>query len=188
MRHLKSSLTAALGVIDQANAADPRPVPLALAEGRLAHDWVLRLQPGAGEALLLAARAHHLGRWLIARSEFPDGRAGYLRWRVALRKRQSDQVAMALNGVVDAATVARVQALVRKEGLSSDAEAQVLEDAVCLVFLETQADALAARLDDDQMINAVRKTLVKMSEAGRAMAALVPMSDGARDLLARASG
>ena len=177
----------AVEAIDVANAADPRATPLALTEGRLAHEWVLRLAPDAGWSLQLAARAHHLGRWLIARSDFPEGRAGYLRWRTALRKRQSELVGAELLAIgVDEVGVARVQALVRKEGLGADPEAQVLEDAICLVFLQTQADTLAARLDDDRMLNAVRKTLAKMSAPGKALAAEVPMSDAARTLLARA--
>ena len=52
----------------------------------------------------------------------------------------------------DEATIARVEDLVHKRGLGkvSDADVQALEDALCLVFIETQYDELAAKLDDDQ--------------------------------------
>ena len=43
--------------------------------------------------------------------------------------------------------IARVQDLVRKRGLGKDPEVQTLEDALCLVFIETQLRDLAARLD-----------------------------------------
>ena len=78
--------------IDEANAADPREhdgVPLSLAQGRKAEEWVVRLDPDASDALRLAARAHHLRRWELSRSDYPEGRAGYLRWRRAQRERHA---------------------------------------------------------------------------------------------------
>src|SRR3546814_20968650 len=54
--------------------------------------WVQRLDPTADEAQLLAARASHLRRWSIARTSYPEGRAGYLRWRRALRKQHAAEV------------------------------------------------------------------------------------------------
>src|SRR5690606_3182645 len=62
----------AVSLIDSANAEDPTFVevrgerlPLALAHGRLAAEWMARLVPDADEALLLAARAHHLRRFAV---------------------------------------------------------------------------------------------------------------------------
>ena len=41
-------------------------------------------------------------------------------------------------------TIARVQALIRREGLGSDPDTQLVEDAACLVFIETQLVTTAA--------------------------------------------
>ena len=63
--------------IDAVNANDPRThdtEPLALAQGRKAEAWVVRLDPDASVALRLAARAHHLRRWELPRSDYPEGR------------------------------------------------------------------------------------------------------------------
>ncbi|MYB88004.1 MAG: DUF4202 domain-containing protein [Acidimicrobiaceae bacterium] len=63
--------------IDAANADDPRShdsEPLALAQGRRAEEWVVRLDPEASDALRLAARAHHLRRWRCPAPTIP--RAG----------------------------------------------------------------------------------------------------------------
>ena len=49
----------------------------------------------------------------------------------------------------DDGAIARVQAIVRKQGLGRHPEVQVHEDALCLVFLETQFEALATQIDDD---------------------------------------
>jgi Domain of unknown function (DUF4202) len=85
------------------------------------------------------------------------------------------------------ADVERVQAIVRKQGLGRDPEVQVHEDALCLVFLETQFDELTADLDDDaKMVDILRKTAAKMSPAALEAAAGLPFSPGGAALLQRA--
>src|SRR3546814_2592982 len=97
--------------------------------------WVQRLDPTADEAQLLAARASHLRRWSIARTSYPEGRAGYLRWRSDLRKQHAAEVTEILTTAgYESATAERVSAIVGKVGLGSDPAVQVHEDALCLVF------------------------------------------------------
>lgn len=166
-----SNLASAIDAIDGANADDPNGwngAPLALAQGRLAHAWVMRLDPAASEALQLAARAHHLRRWVVPRSSYPEGRPGYLRWRRDQKQRHADELRRLLDGVgVHAAVSERAATIVAKVGLGSDPEVQVFEDAVCLTFIETQFDSTAERLEHDHMVDVVAKTLNKMSAAGR---------------------
>lgn len=172
---------AAAAAIDGANAGDP----LALEHGRRAAAWVARLDPGADEAQLLAARAHHLRRASVPRSSYPDGRAGYLRWRRDAKDRHAREVAEVLVAAgYDEAVVARVQSLVRKT--ATDAAAQVHEDAACLVFLETQLDGLADQLGDDHLVEVLRKTARKMSTVGLAAAGGLELSARGRSLLERA--
>jgi hypothetical protein len=55
------------------------------------------------------------------------------------------------------------------------------------VFLETQFDALASQIDDDdKMVEILRKTTAKMSEAGLAAASEVPLSPEGAALLGQA--
>lgn len=183
-------LTAAIAEIDAANAADPNLIdgrPLALVQGELATRWLNRLSPDASLALQLAVRAHHLRRWTIPREQFPDGRSGYLSWRRQLKSVHADAVAEVLAPVgVDAATVERVQQLVRKQGLGRDPETQAFEDVVCLVFLETQFEYLVERLDDEaKMLDVLRKTLPKMSPEAVALAGDASVPPRAAALLAR---
>lgn len=185
-----------MAAIDAVNAADPNRLrvggadrPKAQAEGELVSDWVRRLRPDAGEALMLAARAHHIRRWTVPRSTYPDGRAGYLRWRRDLHELHATEVAAVLQPLgYDGATIERVQHLVRKRDLASDADVQTLEDALCLVFLETQFGDLAARLDHPRLIGVLRKTAAKMSPAGIAALSDADLSPAARAALAEASG
>jgi hypothetical protein len=74
----------------------------------------------------------------------------------------------------DVDVIARVQDIVRKKGINKtpDAEVQALEDALCLVFIETQYSELAAKVaDPEKMAEIVDKTLAKMSPRGREIAA-----------------
>ena len=127
-------LVRALAAIDAANGEDPNHVvvdgverPKELAHADLMTAWVTRLDPGADDAQLLAARAHHLRRWTLPRDAYPDGRVGYLRWRARQKRRHAEEVAAILSAVgYDEATVARVQAIVAKQGLGSDPAVQTL--------------------------------------------------------------
>jgi len=183
-----------VAAIDAANADDPATIevrgerrPKELAHAELMTEWVTRLDPGATDAQLLAARAHHLRRWTLPRADHPEGRAGYLRWRTALRKQQAEEVATILADLgIDADTVARVQQIIRKEGLGTDPQVQVHEDALCLVFLETQLAATVDRLGDDRMVEVIAKTAGKMSPAGLARVGELPMRPSDAALVERA--
>jgi hypothetical protein len=131
-------------------------------------DWLARLEPNASEALRLAVRCQHLRRWKIPRASFPMTRPGYLQWRSTLARFHAGQAGEILRAVgYDEQTVARVQSLVRKERLASDPEAQTLEDAACLVFLEGEFVDFARKHDQDKVAGILRKTWRKMSQRGK---------------------
>ena len=188
-------LAPALAAIDLANAEDPeridvdgvtRPKELVHAE-RVTH-WVRRLTTQPSAEQLIAARAHHLRRWELPRTDYPEGRAGYLRWRTEQKKRHATAVGAILREVgYDDGFAARVGDLVAKRGLGRDPQAQVHEDALCLVFLELQYDAVAAQLGDDHTVEVLRKTLAKMSPEAIELAVELPLSDHGRVLLDRAA-
>jgi hypothetical protein len=182
---------AAVAAIDAANADDPNTIevdglarPKEQAHAEMMTGWVERLDPSATEAQLLAARAHHIRRWAVARQEYPEGRAGYLKWRADAKRRHATEVAAILEQCdYDAATVERVQQIIRKEHLRDDPAVQTHEDALCLVFLQTQLAAVAAQLGPDKAADVLRKTLEKMSERGRDAARELDMDDGERALV-----
>ena len=180
----------ALARFDAENSRDPnqesgRPRELLYAE-RLTN-WVLQLCPGASEPLRLAARCQHICRWESPRENYPMTRAGYLKWRADLKKFHAEKSGAILRDVgYDEEIIRRVQALNLKQDFPADAECRVLEDALCLVFLEFQLGPLAAKSDDDKMINALRKSWAKMTEAARAEALKLNFGDRERQLVARA--
>jgi hypothetical protein len=185
---------AAIRLFDDANAADPHrervdgvELPRELLYARRLTEWVLALEPGASEALRLAARCQHLCRWEIRRDTFPDDRAGYLRWRRELQQFHARKSGEILRSVgYETATIDRVQGLNLKKDLGKDPEMQVLEDALCLVFLQFQLTDLLQKAEEEKVVNALRKSWGKMSEAGRAAALKLPFGEREQALLERA--
>jgi len=187
----------AIELIDAANAEDPNvletpggPRPKELVHAELLTNWIGQLEPEPSEALLLAARGHHIRRWVMPRSSYPKGRSAYLRWRRDLHRYHADQVGAILDRAgYDAGTVARVQQIVRKERLTQDPEVQTLEDGLCLVFLQLQLDSTAETVaDDERMVEVLRKSWRKMSPSGRTFALGLELSDRGRELVRRALG
>ncbi len=151
------------------------------------HEWVKKLAPNASEALLLASRCQHIGRWEIARNQYPEGRVGYLTWRSDLSRFHAEKAASLLGGVgYDQSTIDRVKEIVRKQKLKSDEEVQTIENALCLVFLQYQFDELIAKLSSEKMISILRKTWGKMSEPGQVAAQTLSYSVEAQALLSEA--
>ena len=185
---------AALRRFDEENARDPNlevvdgtPVPRELAYARWLSEWVLRLDPQASEPLRLAARCQHLCRWTMPRSSYPMTRAGYLRWREDLKRfhaRRAGEILREVGYPED--VIGRVQRLNLKADFPDDAESRVLEDALCLVFLERQLRELADKTSDDKVINALQKSWKKMSAAGRAAALKLSYAPRERALLDKA--
>jgi hypothetical protein len=169
-------LEAALQKIDAANAEDPRTLsvrgssrPWALGEGELATLWLEQLAPDASDALRIAVRGHHIRRWETPRASFPEGRAGYLKWRTRLYDVASDHVGDIMRDAgYDDAAIGRARDVMHKRNLRTDTEAQTYEDVLCLVFLESQFDEFASRTDAEKLADIVRKTLAKMSDAAKA--------------------
>lgn len=177
---------AARAAIAEAQAKGPEPAAGAMAEAAYAdriEAWIRRLVDGPSLALRLAARAQHLERWAIPREQFPEGRGGYLRWRSAVHERQGDRVRALLLGVgADAALAERVAGLVAKR-LADDPEGQALEDAACLVFLETELAAFLREQPRDKVIDILRKTWKKMSPKGRELAPTIALAPEAEELV-----
>jgi hypothetical protein len=141
--------------------------PKELLYARRMSAWLEKLSPGASEPLRLAARCQHIRRWAIRRSDYPEGAAGYRKWRVD----EANSHALVAKEILESAgygeaSVQRVQALVRKEKLKQDPDTQLLEDVGCLVFLEHYFADFARKHDEPTLLRILRKTWAKMSPKG----------------------
>lgn len=163
---------AVLNAIDAANAEDPNledGLPEALLYGQRMSAELDRLFPDASDELQIAARGQHVERWKLKRTEYPEGRAGYLAWRKAQGLYHADVV----RGFMEQADygadqLETVEKMLRKQGIKRDAEVQALEDVICFVFLKWYFEPFAAKHSPEKIQRIIEKTAVKMSTEGRA--------------------
>jgi len=156
---------------DPKRAADGRPAELVYADRMEA--WVVRAAADS-PLLRLAARCQHLERWVVPRTQFPEGKAGYLAWRKSLYVKQADRARALLRqaGVAEG-EADEVATWVAKTGLKTNPGTQALEDAACLVFLENEIAEFAAGHADyprEKFVDIIRKTWKKMSPRGQELA------------------
>ncbi|MBC6612851.1 DUF4202 domain-containing protein [Hymenobacter sp. BT507] len=184
----------AIRLFDAANAEDPnqeivdgQPYPKELVYGQRMSACLHAVAPNASEAVQLAARCQHIRRWTIPRQDFPMDRAGYHHWRNTLKKFHAQVAGDILTQVdYDADTIQRVQALLQKQQLHLDPEVQLLEDVICLVFLQYYFLDFAARHPEEKVIDIVQKTWRKMTTEGHRLALQLPLSPEAQALIGKA--
>ena len=186
---------AALEKFDAVNAEDPnletnadgRSWPKELLYAQRMSGCLARVAPDAPEAVQLAARCQHIRRWSIPRQDFPMTRPGYHQWRNTLKKYHAELAGQLLAEVgYDTETIARVQQLLQKQRLQDDPEVQLLEDVICLVFLEYYFLPFAAQHPEEKVIEIVQKTWPKMTARGHALALQLPLPAEALALVGKA--
>ena len=169
-----SDLTAALSLIDTANAADQTQEdgqPAALLYGQRMTSELASLFPQASDILQIAARGQHVERWLLPRTDYPLGKEGYYAWRREQGRRHAARVGgIMADAGYPAADQDRVGVLLRKEGIKRDAEVQALEDTICFVFIRWYLAGFAEKHSAEALVEIVTKTARKMSAEGRAKA------------------
>ena len=186
----------ARAAIDAAHSADPkraadgRPAELVYAENM--ERWVVKFAPDAPEILRLAARCQHLERWTTPRDSYPMDKAGYHAWRRGLYVKQADRARqILLEAGVPEAEADEAAVWVSKTGLKTNDGSQALEDAACLVFLESEiADFAAAHADytEEKFVDIMKKTWRKMSPAAQAAALALDLPAPIAALVKRAVG
>ncbi len=150
-------------------------------------DKLLAYFPNASNELQIAARAQHINRWEIPRESYPVGKRGYLKWREALKKMHANITSNILNEVgYGTDFINRVTFLINKKLIKKDDESQVLEDVVCLVFLEYYFEAFSKKHDDEKLIDIIKKTWEKMSKNGQEAALKLQYSSKSLELIKRA--
>ncbi|WP_370978162.1 DUF4202 domain-containing protein [Agaribacterium sp. ZY112] len=165
-------------LIDAANALDPnleedngQQISKELLYSQRMTSMLEAFDTSASEALKIAARAQHIERWRSPRSDYPEGRTGYKKWRANLGLFHAQRTAELMEEAgYDADSIDRVKYLVQKRGIKRDAESQCLEDVICLVFLQYYLDDFATKHDEAKLIDIIQKTWAKMSEQGHSAA------------------
>ena len=184
----------ARAAIDAAHSADPkrasdgRAAELVYAENM--ERWVVKFAPDAPEILRLAARCQHLERWATPRDSYPLDKPGYHAWRRGLYVKQAERAReILLASGVSEEEAADVATWVSKTGLKTNDGSQALEDAACLVFLETEIAEFAAahaEYTEEKFVDILRKTWRKMSPAAQAAALALDLPEPIAALVRRA--
>lgn len=173
-----AKLDEALRRIDEVNAEDPnqdlaeeKKEPRELLYSKRLTNWVKKLAPEASDALLIAARAQHIERWLVPRNTYPMTRVGYLKWREDLKKFHAQKTASILEEIgYGSEFIGHVKNLILKKNFPKDPEARILEDALSLVFLEFQFSELAQKTESAKMVDILRKAWKKMTPEAQKIA------------------
>lgn len=193
-------LDVTLTLFDQLNAQDPNTeisegvqIAKELLYSRRMSARLKVFNPNASELLQLAVHAQHIERWKSPRSDYPDGRIGYLKWRQELGQfhAQCASRVMTEQGYSDR-DCARVCELLQKKNLKRDAEMQCLEDVICLVFIEHYllnfVQKHSAGYSEEKLFKIVQKAWQKMSPAGHAAALLLPLDEQLLNIIKSALG
>lgn len=188
-----NSYSLARQLIDAAHSGDPkslegRPAELVYADRMEA--WLVLLAPNAPELLRLAVRCQHLERWSVPRNSYPADRAGYLGWRKGLYAKQAERAReLLLQAGVEPQQAEDAATWVSKTGLKVNPNTQLLEDAACLVFLESQIADFATQHADyprEKFLGIIQKTWRKMSPAAREAARGLSLPPGIAQLVKEA--
>ena len=190
----EEKLAAALKLIDDAHAEDPRKIsigdieqPYELHYSQRMSKYLEKRNPYASDTLRLAIRAQHFRRWEVPRHSYAMDKIGYHAWRTYLKKRQADMAEkICLDCGYSEMDATRVAHLIRKEDLKKDEETQTLEDVACLVFLDDQFEEFEKQHDEDKIIKILQKTWAKMSDKGHELALEIPINMRCKELVSKA--
>jgi hypothetical protein len=178
----------AVAEFDRLNGEDPTtvkvngtPRPRALLHADNVAHWIARLSPKASEPLRLAARCQHLMRFRFPRSDFPEGRVGYLQWRKAAARFHAAEAEQVLKRVgYETQVISKVKRIILKQGMNLDLDVQTMEDALCLSFLQHDFAEFIESHPDEKVLHIVGTTWEKMSDQARAEAQALPGLLGGR--------
>ncbi len=179
---------------DQVNQQDPRTeivdgdtMPKELLFARRVYGWIEKLVENPSDTLLLAARSHTLRRWAIPRDRYAMTTQAYHQWRQALAELHAKEAEKILAEVgYGTDTIDAVRRLITKATWPADDDALALEDADCLVFLETKLGHFVDQWDEEKMSRVLRQTYGKMTPRAREEVAKLNLGEKDRAALDRA--
>ena len=176
---------------DRINSNDPRTqiflgtsYPRELIFAQRVYEWVTQLNPSASEAVRLAARSHTILRWEVDRNRYPKNTVGYHEWR-AETARHSARAALDIlseTGYTEEIK-RRVSDLITWRLFPQDTDAQLLEDADCLSFLEIKLADYLNQWGEVEVRRILQGTWKKMSPPARQLALGLPLDQRIKDIL-----
>ena len=164
----------AIQLFDEANSNDPhteisegKEYPKELLYAMRMTQKLNEFEPNAPIEVQLAVRCQHICRWEISRDSYEMNRNGYLSWRRDLAKFHANKASGILKEVgYDDSIIDKVAFLLQKKQLKRNEETQLLEDVICLVFLEFYFEKFSQKYSEEKLVDILSKTWAKMSDQG----------------------
>lgn len=184
----------AIQLFDKANSNDPNKEdangiqhPKELLYAQRMSDQLNTFASDASEEVQLAVRCQHICRWEIPRDSYEMNRIGYLTWRKDLTKFHAKRAGTILSEVgYTEETIKKVQFLLQKKQLKKNEDTQLLEDIICLVFLNFYFEKFSQKYSEEKLIDILQKTWAKMSKKGHESALKIKFSETASKLVSKA--
>lgn len=191
---MNSQFNKAIQLFDEANSKDPfdelvdgKLFPKELLYAQRMSDQLNSFTSDASESVQLAVRCQHICRWEIPRDSYEMNRTGYLKWRRDLARFHAKKASEILTEVgYDNNMIEKVQFLLQKKQLKKNEETQLLEDVVCLVFLNFYFEKFSSKYAENKLIDIIQKTWAKMSKKGQEAALKLDLSDSSLTLIQKA--
>ena len=141
-----------------------------------------------GELIKIAVQCQHLRRWDIARQVYSADKKGYHQWRRAVMLHQLSQMNNILDCQhVDASEINKIHDMLLNQGNKLYAEAQIIQDVACLVFLKWYFEPFAQKHEKEKIVDILKKTMRKMSEKALETSGKLGLSDNTRQYISLAS-
>lgn len=180
-------------LFDKANSKDPnkeyfegKEYPKELLYSKRLSEKLNDFVPNSSEALGLAIHCQHICRWEIPRDTYEMNRVGYLKWRKELNVFHAERAGEILNSIeYNGKVIEDVQSLLLKKSTSNSNDNQILEDVVCLVFIEHSLSKFSEKYPEEKLISIISKTWNKMSEKGQEAALKLELDSKVLELISK---
>lgn len=184
----------AVDLLTKAHGKDPnvelfngQKVPAELLYTERIVECLNKVYPEASEELIIAGYCQHLYRWEMKRTEYPEGKIGYYKWRNYLSDYQASKAeAILKESGYNNEFIQQVINILKKLNIHRVEEAQMLEDAVCLVFLVYYMEAFSEGKTESALIQIVQKTWNKMSDKGHSEALKLDLPVNTKSIVTKA--
>lgn len=151
-------------------------------------DTLADFLPDTDDDLKIACAGQHIKRWEYPRTDYPEGRVGYLTWRKELYSIHANLVGSILEDFdISNDFISSVKDIMVNK-VTGKSHSQSLEDVACLVFLQHYLSDFITKHEEEKLIKIIGSTWKKMSESAHEKALTLEFTDEELVLIKKAIG
>lgn len=149
-------------------------------------ETLLDFDTQAEDDLKIACYGQHIKRFAYPRSDYPEGRAGYLKWRKELYTIHANLVEDCILKANGSKQFAESVKNIMINKVTGKGKSQTFEDVACLVFLKYYFNDFAVKHEESKLVTIIQKTWNKMSDKAHEAALKLKFTDEQMALLKKA--